>query len=291
MVKYYFFRVCREVNAQRQRRTVLHPLPGQTTYDTARNPDSPIDTSYKVQLSNSENGKVVRLPSGTVVGVAHEGALRREVKLNVYSRNDQKFYRTEREVFLVDGLALTSNIRTADDCNGMLEAYRRLIDRDGDSETSPSEPEHTVRQQAEPAGGQDDVPTTNVTRIDTVELDSIESSLLDSCSERDALGKLLVISQIRDRMRVGVTKFSYTKQNGEHRVAYGTRCARIIGQLGGELHEEHQPSSHDGAHYHYFDVQRCAWRNFCTEDVQGVSSDMPITSMTTIREIAARPVC
>lgn len=295
MVKFYFFKVCREMNAQRQYRTVLHPLPGQTTYVNQRETGRPLDTALKVQVASRENSKVCRLVTDTVVGVAIEGRTLRDTKLGIYTRDEQEFYRAEGELLLVDNPYYLSSqvtfIRYASDCYpSMMEAYNLLSNSDARGEEAPQAP-RTAEESAEAVANTTMPSTATVIstapqrRVDTTELESIESNLLDTLPERETLGKLLIISQIRDRMRIGVAKFSFLKQNGDTRLAYGTRNPDVIRLCGGDVMEqqERQDGGPDGEHFHYFDVQKRAWRCFCVEDIISVTSEMPIVDTATIR--------
>lgn len=285
MVKYYFFQVCRETNAQGENRTVLHSLEGQTTYEDRSNPDVSIIRALKVQFWNPENYKAVRLPVGAIVGVMHEGCDAKQCKLTKYSRNGVYFYRTEREIFLVsfDSEENYDFIQRAP--TAMLLAYSELLSRNRRSRDNGSN--ETAEQGAQESASDSEIQVAPQTRVDWAELDAIENHLLSETSERDALNKLLTISQIRDRMRGGVAKFSFTKTNGDVRIAYGTRNRDLITRLLGHNDtDERGRDNHDGAHFHYFDVQKRAWRCFCTEEILNVNLTTHITNIETVMAIA-----
>ena len=280
MVKYYFFQVCRETNAQGENRTVLHSLEGQTTYEDRSNPDAPIIRALKVQLCNPENSKAVRLPVGAIVGVMHEGCDAKQCKLTKYSRNGVYFYRTEKEIFLVsfDSEENYDFIQRAPEA--MLLAYSDLRGHNNGSN-------ETAEQGAQESASDSEIQIAPQMRVDWAELDAIENHLLSETNGRDALNKLLMISQIRDRMRGGVAKFSFTKTNGDVRIAYGTRNRDLITRLLGHNDtDERGRDNHDGAHFHYFDVQKRAWRCFCTEEILNVNLTIHITNIETVMTIA-----
>ena len=95
---------------------------------------------------------------------------------------------------------------------------------------------------------------------------------MTSDSETRALNKTLQISKLMDRMQHGVAKFSFFKQNGDYREAYGTRNPDIIDTFGTQ--ESHGGVSvPDGEHFHYFDIGRRAWRCFCVQDFDNLEED------------------
>ena len=307
MVNYYFFKTTREENASRQTRRVAKPIPGQFTYFSARENHVPLDTNLKVQFSLQENTKVVHLPSGMIIGVAIEGDSMRTATLRLRQRNDMHFYATgDVEVFLVDGPAGYRNydnvMRLA---SGEMEsAYMELMGRNQNNaagvvqnESATAAPQQSVEALAventdtvhsgTAHADADAVQACIEMRINQTELQSIEDHIFSETGhQRETLGKLLIISQIRDRARIGVVKFSYEKQDGEIRVAYGTRNSSIISALAGDaLDSGRNSNGPDGEHFSYFDVQRRAWRCFCTENVQSVSRDFLMTDISEINNL------
>ena len=308
MPKFYFFQISREANAQGQLWTMLHAIPGQLTPSYSRHASEPIDTSLKVQLCAAENGKAARIvrhcPAGAIVGVKYESSAMSEQVLKKYRRGDTYIYRTDNEIFLVDsntadrGTILSSvpRLRMAD--AEMIAAYDDVIGG-GVSSTAASTAQASPAAEASASPRQDEngIPVTELpltlveTRISQNELDSVATHLDVSLSDAAAKSKLLVISKIRDQMRVGLCKFSYLKTNGDTRIAYGTRNQSIIQMLSGDTNNESSGNGqNDGGHFHYFDIQRCAWRCFCTEEVLTVLSPMPIVNLSTINRIAGEPV-
>ena len=311
MPKFYFFQISREANAQGQFWTMLHAIPGQQTPCYGLHPAEAIDPALKVQLCALENGKAARIvrhcPAGAIVGVKYESVAISEQVLKKYRRGDTYIYRTDNEIFLVDsntadrGTILSSvpHLRMAD--AEMIAAYDDVIgggvSSTAASTAQASQPAPAAEASASPRQDENGIPVTELplilveTRISQNELDSVATHLDVSLSDAAAKSKLLVISKIRDQMRVGLCKFSYMKTNGDTRIAYGTRNQSIIQMLSGDTNNESSGNGHnDGGHFHYFDIQRCAWRCFCTEEVLTVLSPMPIVNLSTINRIAGQPV-
>jgi len=284
MTTYYFFKIEREHNASHEYRTVVHPLPGQFTYVNQSHRHEPVDPTLKVQLPNAQNGKACRCSCGDVIGVKLTSDNPHYTKLGLYKRNETKFYRTEGEIYLVHGIGC-HNLQQADDA--MMEAYHTL--QANTVSAAQASPREQAPIETQPCGAS--LAPRVPTHINTRELSTIEDSLLEDLDEREALNKTLIISQIRDRTYIGVSKFCYVKQNGEIRVAYGTRNPEVIRLLNGNEQPDNGHSNEpDGAHFNYFDVQRHAWRRFCTSDIKSVQADILITNIGAIRSLAATNV-
>lgn len=300
MQKFYFFYTLRERNAQGEFWMVVKPFAGQTTYENNREVD--VRADLKVQLPVGENRKAVRLPAGSILGVKYTGSSKSSVALTLRRRGEVYYYRTDQELFLVSvegALGAPNLIQRADD--EMIGAFRELTGRSVNEQSTPHNEESTLRNEESPAAttsatstaadgaGNDDDEIADVvrTRVDNFALRNIEGHLSDCNDERETLAKLLLISKINDRCRCGVAKFSFRKQNGDVRIAYGTRNAEVIAmfQQDGGGNEEERRNNGDGGHFHYFDIQRQAWRCFCTEDVLSVTGDV-IRSKAVIRAIA-----
>lgn len=287
MKAFYFFQITREHNSSNEYRTVLHPLPDQLIYGT----QDYLVPSFKVQLSLHENSKAVRLSSGDIVGVRLESNRLRDLRLSERTRGGVRFYRTEAEIFLVHSAYIphVPNLNEAD--SEMLQAYRELISPNGSDASSegaqapeaaaqavnvnPVEPHATPARTAQPISFNPD------------ELRSVEDVLRLEMSEREALTKLLTISQIKDRLTIGVARFTFIKQNGDTRIAYGTRNAEVMRHvefIGNDNRDRDRQQ--DGAHFTYFDIQKKDWRSFCTPDI--VSCDVSFfLRPDQIREIQA----
>lgn len=307
MKKYYFFRVELRQNIQGELRKVVLPLPGQTTYVTLNDRNHPVDTNLKVQLALRQNTLVCSLPGieDVVIGVCHEGISEKALKLTQQSRmlpvsNEENapaervfFYRTEAPVFLVKRpewfLNQEVSMPLADDA--MLRAYEALVGTHTDvPQQTATAPGDETPAEAEPASAFD--PTAFAPDS---EIGLVEDHLRLGCQETTAMTCALYISRLRDRMRAGVVAFSYMKQNGSLRKAYGTRNPDVIRLLHGntDLSARRPDASNDGAHFHYFDVQQGDWRCFCTEDFQSIRDEneiVPAHNYESIRQISRMPI-
>ena len=289
MQKFYFFATTRERNAQGETWTLLKPLPGQTTF--LGNDEVPVNENLKVQVPTTENRKVVRIPTGAIVGVKYTGNTHYRIALPLRRRGETNFYRTEQELFLVFSETALGNpdiISRADD--EMMQAFNQLRNHESQDSTTPAASTESTSSAstAEPAGQTaTEIPLTPQTRIDNIEIRAIENFLLNTLDERAAILKLLTVSRIKDRMRAGVAKFSFVKQNGDIRIAYGTRNPALLSHF--NTNTEGHLSEPDGNHFNYFDIQRQNWRCFCTPDVKSVIGEA-ITNMETIQQIASQPV-
>lgn len=290
MKQFYFFRITRELNESRQYRTVIHPLPGQTTYKTARNRFHPLDPALKVQLCSAQNHLACQLSFGDIIGVAHEGETAKACRICEYSRNNILFYRTAAKIYYIgdeNGVNTSCGVSGLENAPAdMIEAYTRAYP----SDNAPTENNNPVTENTAQAASVHqqvyDTPFVAATPMpeNPEEIAQIEAHLLNFFSEREALNKLLIISQIRDRVRLGVARFTYRKQNDDIRVAYGTRNADVMRQI--SMHGQMgvtQGRQGDGGHFNYFDVQARDWRCFCTEDILSVETTVLITDPATIQ--------
>ena len=305
MQKIYFFVTSHEVNASGQNRACAKPLPGQVTCDSLSQPDVPLDTNIKMQFDLAGTGIVSRQIDGTIVGVRLTGVNRKECSLRKRTRGDLTFYTPlagEYKVYVVktafDGRANDGNVWSGNISDDeMWDAYLALVNAnagpfDDNSEVHQADSSRG-NQQAQTGSSQQDVTTVAANipmerRIDLRELDSIENHVFGETGQlRVATEKTLIISQIRDRCRVGVSKFSYKKQNGETRIAYGTRNRNVILLIGGRVNDDSNPGNNepDGGHFSYFDLQRGAWRCFCTEDVMNVTTNYLLTEPEDIQSL------
>ena len=309
MKKYYFFKIELRQNIQGELRKVVLPLPGQTTYVTLSDRNHPVDTNLKVQLSLGQTTLVCALPGieDVIIGVCHEGNREKELRLIQQSRmqptsNEENaptervyFYRTEAQVFLVKRpewfLDHEVSMPLADD--EMLRAYEAL---------AGSRPDTVAPQQTATAPG-DETPAEaeSASAFDPTafapdsEISMVEDHLRLGCQESTAMACALYISRLRDRMRAGVVAFSYMKQNGSLRKAYGTRNPDVIRLCHGnaDLSARRPDASNDGAHFHYFDIQQGDWRCFCTEDFRDITDEnevVPAHNFARIRQISYMPI-
>lgn len=288
MVKFYFFRVGTETNPRGQMRTIARPVDGQTSFD-AYGRNTLVDSSYKIQLDLRENHKLVQLQAGSIVGIRMESDSFRYLALKVRTRDGEAFYRVENEIFLVVNSYYTTRADYPEWANQeMLDAWR-AFNHPTAGDTAPS-PSQATQEAPAPSAAPSPSPTyAPPTRVATPiafspnELSDIEYFLMDRLGdEREALSKLLIISQIRDRMRLGVAKFVFRKQDGEIRTAYGTRNGDVMARIQYRESGGGGNRQNDGGHFVYFDVEKCDWRCFCTDDIMSVSVETLITDPATI---------
>lgn len=307
MQKIYFFVTSHEVNASGQNRACAKPLPGQATCDSLSQPDVPLDTNIKMQFHLAGTGVVSRQIDGTIVGVKLTGVNRKECSLRKRTRGDLTYYTPLAEEYTVC-VVKTPFCERADDAHfhaaqvaddEMWNAYCALVNANAGSPSDNVEVHQADslqgNQQAQAVSSHQGAAAAAASipmerRIDLRELDSIENHVFSETGQlRVATEKTLIISQIRDRCRVGVSKFSYKKQNGETRIAYGTRNHDVIRLVGGRVNDDTHPGNNepDGGHFSYFDLQRGAWRCFCTEDVMNVTTNYLLVEFRDITSLVA----
>lgn len=293
MKQYYFFKIATVQNQSGQMRKTVFPLPGQRQCSAAYAGDE-IDATLKVQLALAENTKACAMPDDTIIGVEYESVRSRELMLSKYSReqdiNGERvrvyFYRTDKEIFLVSvgayDIAERMHLQRADE--EMLAAFRTLTPVNTESAQGQSTPELLDGQTS-----------AEVTQAPSSadELRAIEERFAMNGSpedERRNLKKLLKIAQVLDRMKIGVAQFSYFKQNGNYREAYGTRNHEIIRLLGGNTENPRadRNGNYDGEHVAYFDIQRRDWRCFCAVDIDEVGMNMVPQSQ--VNDVSSAPV-
>ena len=293
MKQYYFFKIATVQNASGQMRKTVFPLPGQHQCSAVYTGDE-IDATLKVQLALAENTKACAMPDDTIIGVEYESVRNRELMLSKYSReqdiNGERvrvyFYRTDKPIFLVSvgayDIAERVHLQRADE--EMLAAFRTLTPVNTESAQEQSTPELLDEQTSA---------TVTQAPSSADELRAIEERFAMNGSpedERRNLKKLLKIAQVLDRMKIGVAQFSYFKQNGNYREAYGTRNHEIIRLLGGNTENPRadRNGNYDGEHVAYFDIQRRDWRCFCAADIDEVGMNMVPQSQ--VNDVASAPV-
>ena len=291
MKQFYFFVGSRERAEGAQRSYhVYKPLPGQTTYLTLSDQQHPVDHTCKAQFDRSENTKAVQLPLGAIIGICHEGANLKECRLLEYTDHGAIFYKATGEVFVIGNNNYgIDGLRTSQECEGMDAAILSLTSPNASTTT----PALTAAASPAPSNTNAQLSIELPARTDMLSIDTIENYLLSTGDHTSTeINKILLcISQIRDRSRVGVTRFCYRKQNDDMRIAYGTRNAEIIALFNGENEETYlsnRPSQTTrGRHFNYFDIEKKQWRSFVTDNIISVSSDVLITDHAAIRQIAA----
>jgi len=271
-VKYFFFRLDRERNPQGQYWRVLHALEGQRSYKDYMHTDEPVDTSYKVQAALAANHRLSLYRPGTIFGVRQEGLSLRDTRLRIYSRNRVEYYRIDAMVYPLrypdgsDATVLASGDEVGPAPDDLKAAWRGYLARmEGGTAEAP------VQQTAQPlqAAAAPASPRTVAPSLPEIqdEMHLIEMHLNDRVPNAGAMA--FQISRLRDKMRVGIAKFTFDKQNGDRRIAYGTRNPAIMGSLDYQGRENPSQRTCGGAHFHYFDVEKADFRCFCVEDFVG----------------------
>lgn len=274
-MKYYFFKTCAETNAQGETWKVAHALPGQTTKQYYGSDPIPVDTTFKVQFVQAQNTKIVRLPLNTVVGVAVTGPRNRSGFLQTYNRGPVQFYRINDEVFFVENADDPghadfgrASINTAP--AEMMNAYYALVGRAVPQSASSQGQAVDITSAVASTTVEAEIPDDDANVLGQIpdELSRVEDHLSHNVDggEIPILKRLLQVSVIRDGMRKGIMMFAFTKQNGEYRIAYGTRSEAVVRRVSDSPNDGSRHAS-DGNHFTYFDIQRKAWRQFCTECV------------------------
>lgn len=272
--KYYFFRLDRERNPQGQYWRVLHALGGQRTYKDYMHRDEPVDTSYKVQAALAANHRLSLYPPGTVFGVCQEGNCERDVRLRVYSRNRVEYYRIDAMVYPLrdpygsDVVSLATGDEGSFAPEDLKTAWRDFLAGTPGAAASPAvETGRPLQTPASPAPERTAGPRTPELPEVPDEMHLIEMHLNERVPNPSAMA--FQISRLRDKMRVGIAKFTFDKQNGDRRIAYGTRNPAIMGSLDYQGRENPSQRTGGGAHFHYFDVEKADFRCFCVEDFVG----------------------
>ena len=291
MVKYYFFVTKKVLNDSGQYRTFVYPLLGQTTYVSYQQPNEPVDVNKRVQLELRENTKACNCPVGTVIGVKLESNYRRDLRLVLRSRNGVENYRCDSPIYQVEHLDFPVGSLPPGD-EGMIEAYRALCCQGVPDESTAEAATSDVVQENRFSIGRYVEPETKeflatIVASESNELKVIEDTLLRNENESRANRTLLLISMLLDRMRKGVAKFSFFKQNGELRQAYGTRNMTLIQSFGGEQFRGGSlTNTPDGVHVPYYDIQRKAWRCFCVPDFDMLEKDFLAISYSEAEQLS-----
>ena len=297
MYRYYFFE-----NRRVDGRMKLFPLPGQTTYANhgcTAAPEVPVEVGTEVQMNILDRALVCSYPTHTRFGVRMEGSSRRQVRLMAYSDRGRTYYKASGLVPLV--FDPDFNIRTDEGFYNenregvrvhpneeMIAEYRAYINRvagSGEAEAAP-----TNETAAQPSGEtQNEVSASTLTvsgRLSKVR--NIGNHLADlGLDASTRFAKKFQISLLYDIMSVAGAKFSYVKQNGNVRDAIGTLNEQIISAINPCALEDPRDGvgangQEDGAHVVYFDIEKQAWRSFCTEDVRSVQL-LRLNSETCVR--------
>ena len=83
---------------------------------------------------------------------------------------------------------------------------------------------------------------------------------------------LVLIDELKKRMKNDVIHFSFRKKDGTVRQAYGTRLSEIIVKYEGALlpPQAQRQQQHTGGTFPYFDIERQAWRCFKVDSLMDI---------------------
>ena len=262
MVNYFFFISELRRNEQGEMRTVLVPLPNQTTWNNSTRGLVPVRTDLHVQADSESLGRIVRTPIGTFWGVCIEGNTPLAASLKTYHRNDRDFYR------------VTNVVKEEDFDDNMALAYREV--------TSRREPELPMDGTSSTANTQNTRNTQNAQGMPIVHeklaasRDFIEG--LKNSTEDLSNSDMLKLARLYDMLTLGTVRFSYIKNaDSSTRRALGTRNPDIIRlqmiltdgndqRANAVANDQRGRTPFDGVHVTYFDLDRCGWRSFTVDN-------------------------
>lgn len=276
MTKYYFFKTVRENGYIK-----LRALQGQTTYYGYRDRNHAVDVDLNVQCSSAARHIQCAYGEGIVFVAKVNGADERATKLSLYSRNGTNFYRLDEMTWPVWHIAgqcpvtyLNDEDRPSEDILSAFGDYRRTR-LEAEAQTREEQPVQTPAR--------DVTDSAMLLRLANLGEDEVNAMAAYVATERPLKPTLLKLSRLRDLMTVGVAKFEFIKQNGDRRIAYGTRRPDIIARCPNA--DGNASRTQDGAHFNYYDMQRRDWRCFCVHDFVDVdvfflaASEEQMTSM------------
>lgn len=285
MTKFYFFRTVRIDGFMK-----LRPLAGQTTYTDRSHQDDPVHTDWNVQCSSEDRGIQCSLPEGTIFGALVRGARNMDTKLHVYTRNDVKFYRVEgsRIYPICDARGRIVECNAVETPQELRDAYVQSYSGASASaaapatEAAPSSSESSSSNSVQSdLGSLAVIGAASTARLAKLNEDEIND--MSAYVEGDIRAGLKKLSKLRDFMAVGVAKFTYRKQNGDLRTAFGTRNPVVINTQPAPASEERE---RDGAHFAYYDIQRHDWRCFCVHDFLDIDESFLVVDFGKIAAIA-----
>lgn len=100
------------------------------------------------------------------------------------------------------------------------------------------------------------------TKDNDAELKNIANYLAGSRPQHTAANIYSDIEEMKNLMGDGICHFTFTKVNGEHRDAYGTRAADIIENCGDKAKAQSRHKATFNGTFSYFDLVRRDWRCF-----------------------------
>lgn len=261
MTKIYFFKTVRENGFIK-----LRALPAQTTYYGYRDINHAVDVNLNVQCTTEARHLQCAYGEGYVFAAKVNGASERATKLSVYSRNGVQFYRLDAMTWPVWYLNGNCSVSYHDENDmpprDVCEAFAVYRNTVLDPHARLAAPAAGYSQAASSPAVQGNDQT--LIRLAMLDEDEINAMAAYVDTGRPLKPTLLKLSTLRDLMAVGVAKFEFIKQNGDHRTAYGTRRPDIISRCPNA--DGNADRTRDGAHFNYYDMQRRDWRCFCVHD-------------------------
>ena len=305
MKQIYYFKIASVRNDAGQMRKTVFPLPNQRQISNVSDYGEPLEESWKVQLSSRENTKACALPNGTVIAVVYEGDNENELWLSARYKTREingesvrvMFYRTDNEILFVQAPGYDMHEPMPDEIQrtGISRASSQVISGYEflyyGINSNNSNNSSTLNEVNADNGDTDAYAASSVSELRAIEERFAVNGTPED--ERRNLKKILKIAQVLDRMKLGVATFSYFKQNGNHRLAYGTRNPDIIRSFTTIVDDPrgNNGSAHDGDHVSYFDIQRRDWRCFCASDIDDVELRViPISEPALIASMSAAPI-
>lgn len=88
----------------------------------------------------------------------------------------------------------------------------------------------------------------------------------------DTFQLMVLIDELKKRMKDEVTHFIFKKKDGTVRQAYGTRVSEVIVRYEGALlpPQNQRQQQRTGGTFPYFDIERQAWRCFKVETLMDI---------------------
>ena len=88
----------------------------------------------------------------------------------------------------------------------------------------------------------------------------------------DTFQLMVLIDELKKRMKDEVAHFSFRKKDGSIRQAYGTRVSEVIVRYEGALlpPQNQRQQQRSGGTFPYFDIEKQAWRCFKVESLMDI---------------------
>ena len=86
----------------------------------------------------------------------------------------------------------------------------------------------------------------------------------------DTFQLMVLIDELKKRMKDEVTHFTFKKKDGTVRQAYGTRVSEVIVRYEGALLPPQKQRQCTGSTFPYFDIEKQAWRCFKVETLMDI---------------------